>query len=273
MEKPVIPVMICGLSRSFPFGWGKRSKEIHEGYIRFYGKLSNKYLLHFYISTDNIHLKDTQTFFNQYGVVRNIYLSNTGFKLNSAENTTHIQKYLDIYNESKIVAFNPSWRNQGQNAIFQFHRNLDVCNLLVSDDEVCQKANVLIRTRLDTIFSDELTDSLIRYIDDALKNKMESTFFSRDLIYCGTKDLLIYLMRGLEYDLGILDWEKPYESKAYKVFPRVSPEIMKPGSPEYFRWILSAEGQMIALLHKYLRNTDEENYYNVYDPHSPIIVR
>ena len=274
MEKPVIPIMICGLSRTFPFGWGKRSKEIYENYLKFYGKLSEKYSLYFYISTDDIHLENTQRFFNKYGVVRNIYLSNTGFKLNKTEDTVNIQEYLDIYDTSKFVTSDPRWIYQGRKAIHQFHRNLDVCNLLVSDIEVCQKANVLIRTRLDTVVNDNLTDGLIRYIDEANRSSKESTFFSSDLIYCGTKDLLIYLMKGLEHNLGILNWEEPYESKAYNAMLGVcSPLISKPGTPEYFRWVSSPEGQMIALLHKYLRKIGEENYYSVAEHNYPRIVR
>ena len=263
MEKPIIPIMMCGLSRTFPFGWGQRSEEILNSYLKFFGCLSEKYTLFFYISTDDIHLHDTQTFLNKYGEVRNIHLSNTGYKMNTkVEDTAPIQKYIDNYRSAKLPD-NP-WDSGLENALYQFHRNLDVCNLCMADRYVYQKAKVMVRMRLDTVFCDDLISEITKYIDEAVVSKQESSFFPSDLIYCGTKELLSYLMKGLEDGLCILDWEEPYDSKAYKALYNleglISPLKIPYGSDSYQRWIRSPEGQIVALLHKYVKKIGEENY-------------
>lgn len=272
MDKPTIPIMMCGLSRTFPFGWGKRSDELLSSYATFFDRLSEKYTLFFYISTDDLHLKDTFTFLSKYGEIRNIHFSNTGYKYVKIKDTAPLQKYIDIYRSA--TPSDIEWKAQGERAIHQFHRNLDVCNLCISDYDVYSNAKVLVRMRLDTVFGDELTSKIIKYIDEACISKQESSFFSSDLIYCGTKDLLSYVLKGLENGLGILDWEKPYDSKAYSaMFCHISPLKMPHGSNDYKRWIMSPEGQIIALLHKYLMKIGEENYTATRCDNYPVIIR
>ena len=95
------------------------------------------------------------------------------------EDTAPIQKYIDNYRSAKLPD-NP-WDWQLENALYQFHRNLDVCNLCMADRCVYQKAKVMVRMRLDTVFCDELISEITKYIDEAVVSKQESSFFSSDL--------------------------------------------------------------------------------------------
>lgn len=267
MDKPNLAILMCGQSRTFPTGWNERSNEIKDTYDEFFGRLSDKYTLHFYISTDDLHLQDTRDLLRKYGTIRDIYLSETKYRdVNKSLEMIPEEGYMERYKSHQRIIEGP---NNGisvyYHSVFQFYRNYTVYRLFEQDSDIFSITNIVFRIRLDTTLPRTLTDNVIRYLEYAVKDDddNDSTLFAADLFYCGTKKVMQYLMKGLDNDIGNLSWKEPYDNKGYTSIIELCDETGECHLPDgKKRWELSPEGQLGALLHKYLMENDESKFHN-----------
>ena len=278
MDKPKLAILMCGQARTFPGGWGECSNEIKKTYDQFFGKLSEKYTLYFYVSTDDVHIQNTRDILNSYGTLRDMYLSDTKYR--------EVNKSLEVIPEEGYMARYESYQRVIESngfflyhhSIPQFYRNYTVYRLFEQDSDIFSTTNIVFRIRLDTTLPRTLTDNVIRYLEYAIDNDNDndSTLFASDLFYCGTKRIMQYLMKGLDNDIGGLSWQEPYSSKAYTSIIKLCDETGKCHLPDgKKRWELSPEGQLGALFHKFLIENGESKCHNFpLEPYVyPFIVR
>ena len=154
--------LFSGQSRTSPFSHNYNPNNILESYNKFIFTPEFKacYKYSIYITTDDIHLDNTFSYFNETNI-GNIHLLNTEYyKKNVKTESKNIEYYLIKYND------NIDWQ-QGfwkyDNSIRQHYKLMDCYNLFINDSDNTiniTNCDFIVRLRLDTEFVANILDVL-----------------------------------------------------------------------------------------------------------------
>lgn len=228
----MIIFLVSGHARTSPFNIDvtKRNASILKSYdtFLFTEKFKSTYNYKVYITTDDMHLTDTITYFTPQRL-GNIHLLNTGYYLKEVQSVPEPEQFLEKYRQQN---FNDCQIYDG--SIYQHHKLLDCYNLFRQDNV---EASLIIRMRPDVILTHSIVD-IIESFDPTLK-----ICCHWDLMAIGKPDIMKCYCTGLE---------NKYGSYTYKTRVPFVPPIMN----EYStlckkRWTYAAERQLFEMLFEY----------------------
>jgi len=182
MLKQKVVFLLCGESRCNPLSFNKNpNSDILTSLSTFIftEEFKKQYDYTIYISTDDIHLENTISYFGREHI-SNIHLINTNYYLKPIK--THIPNsshFLNIYNTYP----NPENYRRYPTSILQYHRLLDAYNLFKNDSCDC---DWIIRMRWDCIFSVNIMDILKTFEN----NPKQEIVTSHDHFAVGKKNIM-----------------------------------------------------------------------------------
>ena len=250
-----IVFLFSGESRTFPFSINKhmRSEKILESYNKFIftEKFKKMYNYKVYITTDDLHLRDTINYFSSSNI-GNIHLLNTNYYLiPPLHKTTAVGKYLTNYN-------NKEWGNhiKYENSIYQHHKLLDCYNL--AKDEPC---DFIVRVRLDTEIQMDILDMLEAFTDEV------EIVLKWDWFAVGRPEIMKTYCTGLDNNYGNYNYQTPV--------PDVFPVMHDYLSLDKHKWTYAPERQLFEMLFEYCYNKGVDINKTIVNKHNNccIIVR
>lgn len=235
----MIIFLLTGNARTFPFNIinNKRNINILDSYNKYIFtdtfKSSHDYRI--FISTDDIHLKDTYDYFS-LDKIGNIHLLNTEFYLHNINNKTgSINKYFDKYNKRDWTGF-----NKYDNSIHQHYKILD-CYNLYKNSNVYNENNYIVRLRMDVKICDNTYN--ICSLISLLNNPDIKIIMNWDLFAIGKSDIMRCYCNGLEAEYG----HYTYKTK----IPDNLPIMHDYNALERIRWTFAPERQLFEMLFEY----------------------
>jgi len=274
-QRPVLPVLICGQARTFPFATTTGGSDlILADYSVSFQKLSQAFDLRFYLFLDNVDVEKTLAFFSVFGSVRELRLSDSAFRFladpeKQTEDSTRRPPVpsLEHYQEQYVQTHNEVFRDREwkhPNLVPQFYRNLVAFDMLDNDPAVLSRAQYVLRMRPDATLPLGMAHQLVEFASQPLDSSQpcERLLCDWDFLYCGTVRTMRRCMRWLEIGGGCSPWQQPFHSKAYLVFNRadLQPTQIPPGTPRYRRWVSAPEGQFMASVHSLLQEIGEDRF-------------
>lgn len=260
--KTKIIFLFSGQSRNSPFSlnYNNRNIDILNSYNTFIftPEFKQLYSYKIYISTDNIHLDDTISYFSEENI-GNIHLLNTEYYLKTPEiKIKNIEHYLDKYN-----SYNIDWSiyNKYENSIFQHHKILDCYNLFIDDYHDHLDDIFIIRLRMDTQFNSNIMNFLLLF------NVYPETelLMDYDLFAIGKPDIMKCFCNGLDNNYGNYN---------YQVYvPEIVPIIEYYHYLEKKRWTYAPERQLFEMLFEYCNNQNKDISQTIQSIHSCFINR
>ena len=251
--------LFSGQSRTFPFSFNRNGKEkiILESYNKFIftEKFKNTCNYKIYITTDDIHLEDTISYFGKNNI-GNIHLLDTNYYNKNVSKCKNINDYFNKYNN------NIDWDNKFQkydNSIHQHYKLMDCYNLFKND--INSNINItncdyIVRLRLDIDFNIDILDVLEKFkINPTLQ-----IIINWDLFAIGTPKIMNAYCNGLNNNYG--------KYKYYSNIPDNSNDnIIIKKYHEYHqqdlkRWQYAPEMQLFQILFEYC-NKNELNINDV----------
>ena len=238
-----IVFLFSGQSRTFPFAHNPPSKHIDvlESYNKFIFTEKFKRVCNYkiYITTDDLHLENTYSYFG-YNNIGNIHLLNTNFYIENVKNECKdIKTYFDKYD------VNDDW-SQGygkyDNSIHQHYKIMDCYNLFINDTKSninIKNCDFIVRLRLDTSISSNILDML-----EIFKiNPTTEILMSHDLFAIGKPKIMECFCNGLNNNYG-----------KYK-YLTVVPDVLTIW-PDYnfmdkYRWTYAPERQLFEMIFEY----------------------
>jgi hypothetical protein len=236
-SKHRIIFLFSGQSRNSPFSFNvtNQSEQILKSYndFIFTDEFKSEYDYKIYISTDDVHLENTITYFS-HDKIGNIHLHNTGFYLKPADPIADVNTHLDKYNKKDW-----SYYEKYDNSIFQHYKLLDCYNLYKGD---CIQSDYIIRIRLDVI----ITDNIINLLNLFKSTPSPEIVMCWDLFAIGISNIMECYCNGLNNNYGNYN---------YNVELTEDPLIMH----DYNtcckkRWTYAPERQLFEMLFEYCNN-------------------
>lgn len=248
-----IVFLFTGHSRNSPFANNPdiTNYEILKSYndIVFTDDFKRTYKYKIYMSTDDINLEKTLSYFGEENI-GNIHLSNpsitTGeyFMKEPKNKIKDISTYIDPYN-------NKDWscHQSYPSGIYQQHRTLDCYNLFQNDLENTENPDYIIRIRFDCKITNSINNLLCQFIEDPdIK-----IIIYWDIFAIGKPDIMNCYCTGLEHNYGNYKYETPV--------PEILPVMNDPndinGTYHYrnrFIWTYAPERQLFEMLFEYCNN-------------------
>lgn len=200
-----IVFLFSGQSRLFPFAHNPSINSInilnsYNNFI-FTPEFKSNYKYKIYITTDDIHLHNTISYFNNENIGV-IHLLNTNCYINDINiKSKNIQIYYDKYND------NIDWSRKYEkydSSIEQHYKIMDCYNLFINDsnnDINIKNCDFIVRSRLDTEFRENIID-IIRNFD--INPKLEIVV-CWDLFAIGKPKIMEYYCNGLNNNYGKYD--------------------------------------------------------------------
>lgn len=233
-------IIFCfsGQSRTSPFSQNKekRNKKILESYNKyiFTEEFKKKYDYKIYISTDNIHIRDTIKYFKLKNI-GNIHLFDTNFYYKKIKNKIlPIDNYLLLYD-----IFHDSNYGKYDGSIYQHYKYLD-CFSLYSNDITYNNiikifdCDYIVRIRLDTKF---IENNILKDLEYLNNNKDTDVLLTNDFYAIGRPSIMECYMTGLLHKYG-----------------RYSEKCLVPGHQfsigvnDLIRWRYAPERQLFEML-------------------------
>lgn len=271
-HRPVLPILLCGQARSFPFtGCSQNaSAQILQDYEVSFKLLSQTFDLKFYLFLDRVDVHLTLAFFNRFGDIRNLCLSETSFQLPFLSNGSQkvsmvpeVSHFRQMYDFVHPLMFQDQ-EHRYPNLVFQFYRNLVVFDMLEQDADVLNRTKFVVRMRPDITFPLAAAKHLQELILSAAAGDPAKEFLSCgwDLMFFGTVNVMRRCMRWLEITYACFPWQAPFTSKAYLIFHATEqhPLQKRKGSEEYRRWVTAPEGQLMAAVHSFVQEIGEHRF-------------
>lgn len=245
-----IVFLFTGQSRTSPFSHNPNQKSIdilnsYNNFI-FTEKFKSIYKYKIYISTDDVHLENTNSYFHDNNV-GNIHLLNTGYyKKNVNSPCKSIDVYFDKYNN------NTDWSKNYQkydNSIYQHYKILDCYNLFIDDcenDINITNCDFIIRIRFDSLFKMNILDIL----DNFKENPKLEIIMDWDFFAIGKTKIMECYCNGLNNNYGKYNFQTPV--------PDILPIMRNYKTAEKYRWTYAPERQLFEMLFEYC-NTQNLN--------------
>ena len=242
MGKKKIVFLLTGESRTFPFSLNKQKRNINilNSYNKFIftDEFKTLYDYKLYISTDDIHLHDTISYFSVNNI-GNIHLLNTGFYFIEPKNKTeNINIYFDKYN-------NKEWMNHQKydNSIYQHYKILDCYNLFKNSEPI-EECDYIIRLRMDV----EITYSILDILYMFEENSELEIIVDWDWCAIGKPKIMDCYCSGLNNNYGNYNYQIDV------------PDIL-PIMPGYkhlcrYKWTYSPERQLFEMIFEYCKNNN-----------------
>lgn len=244
--------IFSGQSRTFPFAHNPKKTNILESYNKFIftEEFKKKHKYKIYITTDDLHLENTFSYFNAnnigniHGLNGNIDGLNIEFyHKNINVQSKNIETYFDKYNN------NTDWTKyiKYDNSIHQHYKLMDCYNLFINDtdsDINSTNCDFIIRLRLDTEFTMNILDILDFFkIDPKLEIIMDWDFFA-----IGKPKIMEYYCNGLNNNYG---------NYKYETIVSDIPNIMHDyHTLDRYIWTYAPERQLFELLFEYCNNNN-----------------
>ena len=238
--------LFSGESRTSPFSFNlenrMRSNPILDSYDKFIftDKFKSLYNYKIYITTDDIHLENTRTYFSNTNI-GNIHLLNPNcptdvyVKGDPKNKISNISEYLDKYNNQDW-----SYYQKYTNSIYQNYKILDCYNLFKNDKEennIC--CDYIIRMRLDTEITMDICD-IIKMFE--LNHKLQIVM-AWDFFAIGKPEIMECYCTGLNNKYGTYNYDVP--------LPNVLPIMNDYNYLDKKRWRYAAERQLFEMLFEY----------------------
>ena len=248
-----IVFLISGESRTSFLGHNpnKTHIDILESYnnLIFTDRFKKNYKYKIYITTDDLHLHNTISYFNDNNI-GNIHLLNTNYyKKNVKEQSKNIETYFLKYND------NVDWLKNYQkydNSIRQYYKIMDCYNLFINDHDNninITNCDFIIRLRLDIAFTINILEILeIFKINPQLQIIMDWDFFA-----IGKPKIMECYSNGLNNNYG------KYNYQTY--VPDVLPIMHDYKIIDRYRWTYAPERQLFEMLFEYCN----KNNFNIND--------
>jgi hypothetical protein len=245
-----IVFILSGQARTSPFANNPNTTSgILESYNQFIftDKFKSMYKYKIYITSDDLHLENTKSYFNKNeddDNVGNIHLLDTNYynkPVNKQSN--HIDAYFDKYNN------NIDWSNYQKydNSIHQHYKIMDCYNLFINDydnDINITNCDFIIRLRMDVVFTTNILDILEMFkIDPKLEIAMQWDFFA-----IGKPKIMECYCNGLNNNYGKYNYKT--------VVPQINPIMSDYHSVDKIRWAYSPERQLFEMLFEYCNNNN-----------------
>lgn len=234
--------LFSGQARTFPFSFNRNGKEkiILESYNKFIFTEKFKKTCNYkiYITTDDIHLHDTITYFNEKNI-GNIHLLNPNYYKKKVNECKNIEYYLNNYNN------NIDWSKGSQkynNSIHQHYKLMDCYNLFKNDN--ITNCDYIVRLRLDIKFNMNLLDILENFkINPALE-----IIIGWDLFAIGKPTIMECYCNGLNNNYG--------KYKYYSNIPNINDSVITKAyhdahNSDLKRWEYAPEMQLFQILFEY----------------------
>jgi hypothetical protein len=201
--KQRVGILFTGNTRSNPLGFSKSPNgDILEGYKNniFNNEFKEMFDYDIFISTDDIHIQNTISFFG-FEHIKNIHILNS---ITGAE-----QYYLNDYLNYKIAPENYYLSNYLQqnfmdcikypNSILQNYKILDAYHLLQQYEEKYNvKYDYIVRIRLDLIFKFNIMSAFNKLI----KNPNLQIIGHHDFVFIGKSDIMRFYCTSLNRSYG-----------------------------------------------------------------------
>lgn len=238
--KQKIIFLFTGESRSSPFSHNfnkkrnnKSSLEILYSYNHyiFTKEFKDRFDYKIFISTDDIHLENTNKYFNVN--LENIHLLNTKYYKKSCNEIPNISHYLNIYNKRD---FKKCKKFEG--SIHQHYKILDCYNMYRCSEHY-NSADYIIRLRMDIAINVDLC-YLIDYLN---KWKNIEIFLRWDIFAIGKKDIMNCYCCGLENNYGNYNFNVNV--------PKKVPLMLDYHEVDRKNWTYTAERQLFEMLFEY----------------------
>jgi len=259
MGKKKIVFLLTGESRTFPFSLDnqKRNINILNSYNKFIftDKFKLLYNYKLYISTDDIHLHDTISYFSVNNI-GNIHLLDANFYLTEPKNKTeNINIYFDKYN-------NKDWMNHQKydGSIFQHYKILDCYNLF-KNTEPLENCDYIIRLRMDI----EITNNIIDILYLFEENPELEIIVDWDFFAVGKPKIMDCYCSGLNNNYGNYNYQIDV--------PDNLPIMYDYKDLDRFRWTYAPERQLFEMLFEYCNNNNLDINKSIKSVNCFIIVR
>ena len=244
-----IVFIFSGQSRTSPFGHNFKPNNILESYNKFIftPEFKAQYKYSIYITTDDIHLENTCSYFNETNI-GNIHLLNTEYyKKNVKTESKNIEYYLIKYNDN-IDWTQGFWKYD--NSIHQYYKLMDCYNLFINDSDNninITNCDFIVRVRFDTEFIANILDVLENFkINPTLELIIDWDFFA-----IGKTKIMECYCNGLNNNYG--------KYKYNTVVPDVLPMMDDYNILDKYRWTYAPERQLFEMLFEYCN----ENNLNI----------
>jgi hypothetical protein len=238
-----IVFLFSGQSRTFPFSHNRNGNHIQmlERYNKFIftEKFKSMYKYKIYITTDDLQLSDTISYFGDNNI-GNIHLLNTNYyKKNVNIHSKNIETYFDKYN------INADWSNgyaKYDNSIQQHYKIMDCYNLFINDSDSdinITNCDFIIRLRLDLEFTLDILDILEKFkIDPKIEIIMDWDFLA-----IGKPKIMECYCNGLNNNYGKYKYLTPV--------PDVPPIMGDYHTIDKYIWTYAPERQLFEMLFEY----------------------
>lgn len=237
-----IVFLFSGQARTFPFAHNRNDKHIHilESYNKFIFTTAFKEMYNYkiYITTDDLHLSDTYSYFGDK--IGNIHLLNTGFYKKTVNiPSKDIGTYFSKYNNNKDWSQNYT---KYDNSIEQHYKIMDCYNLFLNDSDSdinIKNCDYIIRLRLDTEFTMNILDILeIFKINPQIEILLNWDFFA-----IGKPKIMNYYCDGLNNNYGKYNFQTEV--------PEIVPIILDYKYIDRYIWTYAPERQLFEMLFEY----------------------
>jgi hypothetical protein len=262
-----IVFLFSGQARISPFGYNPKPNNILESYNKFIftPEFKAQYKYKIYITTDDIHLANTFSYFNETNI-GNIHLLNTKtnsefYKKNVKTQSKNIEEYFTKYND------NIDW-SQGfwkyDISIHQHYKLMDCYNLFINDSDSdinITNCDFIVRIRFDIAFNRNILDIL----ENFKINPTLELIINYDLFAIGKAKIMECYCNGLNNNYGKYKYDT--------IVPDVIPIMADYHILEKYRWKYAAERQLFEMLFEYC-NINNLNINNtIKDMHCCVIIR
>jgi hypothetical protein len=256
--------LFSGQARTSPFNIIEYERNIdilnsYNKYI-FTEKFKSTYDYKIYISSDNIHLHDTISFFSQNNI-GNIHLIDTNYYYKSITHPIkNIQYYLDSYNDNNDWNSQPPF-NKHVNSIHQHYKLLDCYNLFKEDIIKYDKIDYIVRMRMDTVMKLDIFDILLSFST----NPDIEIIIHWDFFAMGKPNIMECYCNGLDNKYG----KYTYTTK----IPDKLPVMYNYNTVDKIRWKYATERQLFEMLFEYCNNKNIDINKTIYNKQICLIVR
>lgn len=248
--------LFSGQSRTSPFNIinYQRNMEILDSYNKyiFTEKFKSTYEYKIYISTDNINLDETVSYFSKNNI-GNIHVVSTNYYYKQIKNKLNpITKYLYSY-DTNINLNSHQHFIKYENSIHQHYKILDCYNLFMEDIDMYENVDYIVRMRMDTIMQIDVFDILEAFLTTpSIEIVIHWDFFA-----IGKPNIMKCYCTGLDNKYGTYMYNTPV--------PETLPVMYDYNRVDKLRWQYAPERQLFEMLFEYCNDNNIDINKTIYN--------
>jgi hypothetical protein len=271
--------LFSGQSRTSPFAHNYNPNNILESYNKFIftPEFKSQYKYKIYITTDDIHLANTFSYFNETNI-GNIHLLNSDYYYKNVKTQSkNIEHYFTKYNDN-IDWSHGFWKYD--NSIHQHYKLMDCFNLLINDSTNninFTNCDFIVRLRFDTEFCANILDVL----ENFKINPTLEIITSYDLFAIGKAKIMECYCDGLNNNYGKYrciytnerDWFQKFFQMLIDYCDNNHLNINDCDVLDKYKWTYAPERQLFEMLFEYCDKNNLNSKDTIKDIHCCNIIR